>query len=154
MSAVAEVDTSQNENAEDAEDAKHESGRGILPKSVDFTRKHSTSYTFTNVAPGAYILKFRQTSKPSGCRSEVVVQYQAMKALSASVNLDRPSISGQNVYQSQSEDQVRPRIASRLPLDLNTYKFMGGEANYTGEALDHPHYLLFSGPVQLDDLES
>ena len=62
MSAAAEVDKkeeSQNENAEDAEDAKHESGGAILPKSVDFTRKHATSYTFTNVAPGAYILRFR-----------------------------------------------------------------------------------------------
>lgn len=92
--------------------------------------------------------------KANGCRSEVVIQYQAMKALSSSVNLDRPSLSGQNVYQSQSEDQDRPRIASRLPLDLNTYKFMGGEQDFTGEALDHPHYLHFSGPVQLDDLES
>jgi len=74
MSAAADLDTKDsNENAEDAEDAKHESGRGILPKSVDFSRKHATSYTFTNVAPGAYVLKFRQMQKPNGCRSEVVL---------------------------------------------------------------------------------
>jgi hypothetical protein len=62
MSAAAEVDKkeeSQNENAEDAEDAKHESGGAILPKSVDFSSKHVTSYTFTNMAPGMYVLKFR-----------------------------------------------------------------------------------------------
>lgn len=61
MSAAAEVDSkdSQNENAEDAEDAKHESGGAILPKSVDFSSKHVTSYTFTNMAPGMYVLKFR-----------------------------------------------------------------------------------------------
>ena len=61
MSAAAEVDSkdSQNENVEDAEDAKHESGGAILPKYVDFSSKHVTSYTFTNMAPGMYVLKFR-----------------------------------------------------------------------------------------------
>lgn len=41
-----------------------------------------------------------------------------------------------------------------MPLDLNTYKFMGGEPKYVGDAVDHAGYLLFSGPVQLDTLES
>lgn len=73
-SAVADQkESAENEKAEDAEDAKHESGSSILPASVDFNRKHATSYTFTNLAPGAYVLKLRQRTKPSGCRSEVVI---------------------------------------------------------------------------------
>lgn len=70
----------------------------------------------------------------------------------AAAGLDRPGIQGQHLYQSQAEQQERPRTANKLPLNLNTYKFMGGESQReTGAA---GGYLLFSGPVQLDELES
>jgi hypothetical protein len=32
-----------------------------------------------------------------------------------------------HLYQSANEDNQRPRLADRFPLDLSTYKFLGGE---------------------------
>jgi hypothetical protein len=44
----------------------------------------------------------------------------------------------------------QPRAANRLPLDLNSYKFMGAPKGSSHEMEN----VLFSGPVQLDEAES
>jgi len=58
------------------------------------------------------------------------------------------------LYQSQAEEQERPRIAAHLPLDLGTHKFMGGETRLVDNKQEKVTSLLFSGPLQLDALES
>ena len=47
-----------------------------------------------------------------------------------------------------------PRSATKLPLHLNTYKFLGGEPRSDFNTVNSPSSILFSGPVQLDELES
>ena len=41
-------------------------------------------------------------------------------------------------------------MADRLPLDLGTYKFLGGEPNHDA---GHATNLLFSGPIQFNERE-
>lgn len=59
-----------------------------------------------------------------------------------------------NVYQSQSEEFDKPRLANRLPIDLGSYKFMGGEREHRGFQGQHAGYVLFSGPVQFSPHEN
>ena len=124
----------------------------ITPATVDFSKKQSTTYLFTNIFSGRYELKLRQRFKASDCASSVAVTIRSWGAASSSMSLDQPGFQGQNLYQSQAEEQERPRTANKLPLNLNTYKFMGGESQEGAGAAGG--YLLFSGPVQLDELES
>jgi hypothetical protein len=79
---------------------------------------------------------------------------RAQKAASASVSLDGSGASSLNLFQSQAEEQEQPRTASKLPLNLGSYKFTGGESRSGAGTAGHSGYLLFSGPVQLDELES
>ena len=57
---------------------------------------------------------------------------------------------GLQIYQSESEEQEQPRAANRLPLDLNSYKFMGVPKGTSHQSEN----VLFSGAVQLDEQES
>ena len=58
------------------------------------------------------------------------------------------------MFQSLAEEQERPRLATKLPINLGTYKYMGGEYATVKEAGAAAGYILFSGPVQLDEAES
>jgi len=128
-----------------------EAQRDLAPTTADFSKKHSTTYLFTDIPAGKYELKLRQRFKDDRCASSVAVILKSWTAASGSISLDRGGVTGQNLYQSQAEEQERPRTANKLPLNLSTYKFMGGERESLAGA---GGYLLFSGPVQLDELES
>jgi len=93
------------------------------PTSIDFTRKHATTYLFTNIVAGKYEVSVHQRFKAKTCRSPVTLSYRSWEAGASAVTLERGGLSGLQIYQSQSEEQERPRAASRLPLDLRTYKF-------------------------------
>jgi hypothetical protein len=145
-SSSSEKSSSTVSSSEKSEEA--ELRRDLAPASVDFQKKHAATYLFTDIPAGTYELKLRQRFKEkSGCGSPVFVTIRTWKAASSSISLEKVGHAGQNLYQSQAEEQERPRAANRLPLNLNTYKFMGGESNAAANAL----YLLFSGPVQLDE---
>ena len=126
----------------------------LLPSSVDFSRKHSTTYHFTDLEVGNYFVKLRQRFKESGCASPATITVVAQKAAADHANLRSGGVGGLNMYQSQSEEQENPRLASQLPLDLGTYKFLGGEASQPGRSASEGAYVLFSGPVQLSEHES
>jgi hypothetical protein len=74
----------------------------------------------------------------------------AWKASSGKITSARGGIGSINLYQSQAEEQERPRKATHLPIDLNTYKYMGGEHAFPTQT-GHAEYLLFSGPIQFSD---
>lgn len=129
--------------------------RDVAPGSVEYSKKHATTYIFTDIPAGNYLLKLRQRfKKKDGCGSPITAMVKAWKAASTTVSIERPGIAGQNLYQSQAEEQERPRVASKLPLNLNTYKFMGGEDETGNGHGVNGGYLLFSGPIQLDARES
>jgi len=107
----------------------------LAPTTMDYARKQSTTYFFTDLPAGKYQVKLRQRFKEQDCAAPLTITVQAKKAVSA--DLERASM---NLFQSQAEEQESPRTASKLPLDLGTYKFGAS--------------LLFSGTVQLDELES
>jgi len=64
--------------------------------------------------------------------------------------VEQGGFSGISLYQSESEEDERPRIASQLPIDLKSYKFLGAEPK--GEEIADG--VIFSGPVQFDEKES
>jgi len=63
----------------------------------------------------------------------------------SAAHLERGGLSGLQIYQSQSEEQERPRAASRLPIDLRTYKYSAKISGAQSESV------LFSGPIQMDE---
>jgi hypothetical protein len=117
------------------------------PDHIDFSRKHSTTYYFNDLPGGTYILKLKQRFKDKGCSSSVSLTVQAWHAGSGKLNLAQGSPAGISMYQSQAEEQERPRTATKLPINLHTYKYMGGEYGTAKETGSAAGYLLFSGPV-------
>jgi len=127
----------------------------IRPHSSQFNRKMNSEYFFDDLPPGDYHLMIRQNFKPGHCVSPVTVTLGAHKAASLSNDLTSGTgFGGQNMFQSQAEEQERPRSSNQLPLNLNTYKFMGGESDFgQGPSGDKAGYLLFTGPIQLNNKE-
>ena len=95
------------------------------PTSIDYSRKFSTSYLFTNIHAGKYILKLHQRFKSSQCSSYISLSARSWNAGASSVILENGGMIGVQLYQSESEEQERPRAADMLPLDLGNYKFIG-----------------------------
>lgn len=65
---------------------------------VDFSRKHSTTYYFSDMPGGSYVLKLRQRFKDKGCASSIAVTVQTWHAGSSSISLAQGSPSGLNLY--------------------------------------------------------
>lgn len=65
--------------------------------------------------------------------------------------LDKLSFGTMHLFQSASEQNDRPRASDRLPLDLGTYKFLGGEPVGMNAGGNHALSMLFSGPIQFDE---
>lgn len=71
---------------------------------VDFSRKHSTTYYFSDLPSGTYVMKLRQRFKDKGCASSISVTVQTWHAGSSSISLAQGSPAGLNLYQSQAEE--------------------------------------------------
>lgn len=67
--------------------------------------------------------------------------------------LEKGGMTGIQLFQSESEEQERPRAATKLPLDLNNYKFIGPQAKQSAVS-SNGDYFVFSGPVQLDERDT
>lgn len=128
----------------------------VTPDIVDLQQKESTTYHFTDVPAGSYQMRLRQRFKAAGCGAPFTLTMRAQKAASASVSLAGAEAGARSLtlFQSEAEEQEQPRTASKLPLNLGSYKFTGGESHTGGGTSLTSGYLLFSGPVQLDELES
>lgn len=122
------------------------------PASVGYTRKQAISYLFTNIVAGSYEVSLHQRFKPKDTRSPVTLSLRAWPAGASAAIFERGGLLGLQIYQSQSEEQERPRAASRLPLDLRTYKFTAVSAEQKDS--QQRESVLFSGPVQLDESDS
>lgn len=96
--------------------------RAYGPSTVDSTRRGATTYFFTDVEAGSYKLELRQRVKQKDCGAPVTVTIKSRKAASSAVSLARGGSfgGGLKLYQSQAEEQERPRIPAKLPLDLGT----------------------------------
>ena len=133
------------EHEEDHEEASvKDLKKKIAPSAIDFSIKGTTIYGFHHLQPGTYKMKFRQPFKESHCATSVSISLNAWISHPAG---SKASFSGLNLYQSQQEEEERPRLSTKLPIDLNSFKFKGGP----NKKEDH---LLFSGPVQLDKIEN
>ena len=93
------------------------------PTSTSFSQKQATTYLFTNIVAGPYEVRLHQRFKPKDTTAPVTLSVRTWPAGASAANLERGGLQGLQIYQSQSEEQERPRAASRLPLDLRTYKF-------------------------------
>lgn len=71
---------------------------------VDFSRKYSTTYYFSDLPSGTYVMKLRQRFKEKGCASSISVTVQTWHAGSSSISLAQGSPAGLNLYQSQAEE--------------------------------------------------
>lgn len=71
---------------------------------VDFSRKHSTTYYFSDLPSGTYVMKLKQRFKDKGCASSISVTVQTWHAGSSSISLAQGSPAGLNLYQSQAEE--------------------------------------------------
>ena len=71
---------------------------------VDHSRKHSTTYYFSDLPSGTYVMKLRQRFKDKGCASSISVTVQTWHAGSSSISLAQGSPAGLNLYQSQAEE--------------------------------------------------
>ena len=71
-----------------------EAQHSLVPASVDFSKKESTTYLFTNVPAGRYELKLRQRFKEKGCASSVTVVIKSAKASIGSISLDNAGFRG------------------------------------------------------------
>ena len=69
-------------DSEDIE-ALNEAARHITPANVDFSKKQSTTYLFTNIFSGKYEMKFRQRFKGSDCASSVTVTIRSWDSASS-----------------------------------------------------------------------
>jgi hypothetical protein len=65
---------------------------------VDFSRKHSTTYYFSDIPSGTYVIKLRQRFKDKGCASSISVTVQTWNAGSSSISLAQGSPAGLNLY--------------------------------------------------------
>lgn len=122
--------------------------KDIDPDEVVYSRKQMTVYEFRDVQAGQYELKLHQRFKGSrkGCVVPFTITIDARKAASTGFEQKPSSLT---IWQSQEEEQESPREATRLPLNLNTFKFIKGEPTQGRETP-----LQFTGPVILDALES
>lgn len=68
-------------DSEEAE-ALNEAMHHITPATVDFSKKQSTTYLFTNIFSGRYELKLRQRFKGDNCASSVAVTIRSWDAAS------------------------------------------------------------------------
>jgi hypothetical protein len=141
----------QGSGGDDSErDSIAELTQTLTPAAVEFSRKQSTTYVFSDLQPGSYEIRVRQGFKQPDCASPFTLAIKAQKAASTSISLEEGQT--QNLFQSQAEEQEAPRTASKLPLHLSTYKF-GGQPSRSGSSASSGS-VLFSGAVQLDELES
>mmetsp|Transcript_21057 Transcript_21057/g.32610 ORF Transcript_21057/g.32610 Transcript_21057/m.32610 type:complete len:161 (+) Transcript_21057:1894-2376(+) len=114
----------EHENSEEASvsDLKQK----ISPTTVDFSVQGTTIYSFSHLEPGAYMIKLRERFKASHCASPAALSVKSWTSASRTASLSRGGLAGLNLYQSQQEDQERPRLPNRLPLNLDTLKFKPG----------------------------
>ena len=98
------------------------------PDHTDFSRKDAVVYLFENIHAGNYRFDIRQSFKSGreNCQSVVGLTVKTWEEGRALNGLDKLSFGTMHLYQSASEQNARPRHADRLPMDLGTYKFLGG----------------------------
>jgi len=84
---------SSGSESEEAE-ALSEVQQHIAPATVDFSKKQSTTYLFSNILSGQYELKLRQRFKEKNCDSSVTVTIRTWSAASSGVSLDQPGFQG------------------------------------------------------------
>jgi hypothetical protein len=65
---------------------------------VDFSLKHSTTYYFSDLPSGTYVMKLRQRFKDKGCASSISVSVKTWSAGSSSISLAQGSPAGLNLY--------------------------------------------------------
>jgi len=122
------------------------------PTSFGYTKKQAITYLFTNIVAGTYEISLHQRFKPKDTRSPVALTMRCWPAGASTAVFERGGLQGLQMYQSQSEEQERPRAASRLPIDLRTYKYAATSTDSRSSQPNEP--VLFSGPVQLDEQDS
>ena len=107
---------------------------------------------YTKVSPGTYIVKLRQRFKSKGCQTYLTLSLKAQSSTSQQASLRKSGFGSLDLFQSQSEEQERPRQAHRLPMDLESYKFAGG--HYWSHGDSSNYHTLFSGPVQVSEIDT
>lgn len=115
------------------------------PASVGYSRKQATTYLFTNIKAGPYEVRLHQRFKPKDTTAPVTLSVRSWASGASSAHLERGGLQGLQIYQSQSEEQERPRAATRLPIDLRTYKYAAQTSGSQSESV------LFSAPIQMNE---
>jgi hypothetical protein len=111
-----------------------------------------TMHHYTKVQPGTYIIKLRQRFKSKGCQTYLTLSIKAQSSMALKAQTRKGGFGSQDLFQSQSEEQERPRMAERLPMDLESYKFAGGHYWTHGDSSNY--HTLFSGPVQISEIDT
>ena len=109
-------------------------------------------YFFSNIHSGKYTFKIRESFKKGkgSCQSAVTISIKTWPLGQSHESLLKGSIRGSQLFQSESEMNERPRDAIGLPINLNTYKFIGAELK-EGQ---HVAHVAFSGAIRLNERES
>jgi hypothetical protein len=85
-------ESGQSSSGSDSEEAEalNEAQSHIAPAMVDFSRKYSTTYIFSNVFSGEYELKLRSRFKEKQCSSSVTATIRSWGAATGGASLEQP----------------------------------------------------------------
>ena len=120
---------------------------GSLVQATRFvSAKHMSQWIFTDLDKGRYRVRMTQASKPIDCFNIIDVRFKASKPITSLLQNSFGNTGNDSTrYLSKIEDwEGVMRTPSALPLDLNSFRFLGGGANEN-------KYLLFSDYFQLND---
>ena len=148
--AAVTSDQSTSARGSEEEQAKHIAAGASVPEIVDFSRKDATVYLFKMIHSGSYTFRVRERfKKNTECQSAVTLTIRTWSAGKSHEHLVKGGIVGTQLYQSMAELDEHPREAQRLPINLNTYKYIGAELKEG----NHASKIIFSGPIKLDERE-
>ena len=123
--------------------------QGILKPHMTVNTKHQTKWVYNGLDKGKYIVRAIQPQKSSSCLNMIEARFRATDSMESILNdyYRLGNGSGDRFMSKQEEWNGVYRLPSSLPIDLNSFRFLGGGSTET-------RYLLFSDFFELNDDES